>query len=43
MSQLDRLERNGLVLRRNDTRDRRIRIPVLTEAGQALRAEVASV
>jgi len=42
MSQLDRLERTGLVVRRSDPRDRRIRIPEITEAGNALRAKVAS-
>jgi DNA-binding MarR family transcriptional regulator len=42
MTQLDRLERTGLVVRRSDPRDRRTRIPVITEAGNALRAEVAS-
>ncbi|MDQ2810829.1 MAG: MarR family winged helix-turn-helix transcriptional regulator [Actinomycetota bacterium] len=42
MSQLDRLERTGLVVRRTDPRDRRIRIPEITEAGNALRAKVAS-
>jgi DNA-binding MarR family transcriptional regulator len=42
MGQLDRLERMGLVLRRNDPRDRRARIPEITEAGNALRAKVAS-
>ena len=41
MSQLDRLERMGLVVRRNDPRDRRARIPEITEAGNALRANVA--
>jgi MarR family transcriptional regulator, organic hydroperoxide resistance regulator len=41
MSQLDRLERGGLVVRRSDARDRRIRIPVITDVGQALRATVA--
>jgi DNA-binding MarR family transcriptional regulator len=41
MSQLDRLERMGLVVRRSDPRDRRIRIPEITEAGNALRAKVA--
>lgn len=41
MSQLDRLERMGLVVRRNDPRDRRARIPEITEAGNALRAKVA--
>ena len=42
MSQLDRLERTGLVVRRSDPRDRRTRIPEITEAGNALRAKVAS-
>jgi DNA-binding MarR family transcriptional regulator len=42
MSQLDRLERMGLVVRRADPRDRRARIPEITEAGNALRAQVAS-
>jgi DNA-binding MarR family transcriptional regulator len=42
MSQLDRLERTGLVVRRNDPRDRRTRIPEITEAGNALRGKVAS-
>jgi DNA-binding MarR family transcriptional regulator len=42
MSQLDRLERMGLVVRRSDPRDRRARIPEITEAGTALRAKVAS-
>lgn len=42
MSQLDRLERMGLVVRRSDPRDRRARIPAITEAGNALRAKVAS-
>jgi DNA-binding MarR family transcriptional regulator len=42
MSQLDRLERMGLVVRRADPRDRRARIPEITKAGNALRAKVAS-
>lgn len=42
MSQLDRLERIGLVVRRSDPRDRRARIPEITEAGISLRAKVAS-
>lgn len=41
MSQLDRLERMGLIVRRNDPRDRRARIPEITGAGNAIRAEVA--
>jgi DNA-binding MarR family transcriptional regulator len=42
MSQLDRLERMGLVLRRSDPHDRRRRIPEITGAGNAVRAKVAS-
>ena len=42
MSQLDRLERLGLVVRRADPRDRRARIPEVTTEGNALRAKVAS-
>ena len=42
MSQLDRLERMQLVVRRSDPRDRRARIPEITAAGNALRADVAS-
>jgi MarR family transcriptional regulator, organic hydroperoxide resistance regulator len=42
MAQLDRLERSGLVVRRNDSRDRRARIPEITDAGRTLRATVAS-
>lgn len=42
MSQLDRLERMGLVVRRADPNDRRARIPEITKAGNALRAKVAS-
>lgn len=41
MSQLDRLERRELVVRHSAAGDRRLRIPVITEAGQALRARVA--
>ena len=39
-SQLDRLERNGLIERHLHPRDRRLRIPVITPAGAALCAEV---
>jgi DNA-binding MarR family transcriptional regulator len=39
-SQLDRLERNGLIERHLHPRDRRLRIPVVTAAGAALCAEV---
>jgi DNA-binding MarR family transcriptional regulator len=42
MSQLDRLERMGFVVRRSDPRDRRARIPEITKEGNALRAKVAS-
>lgn len=42
MTQLDGLERRGLVLRRRDPRDRRARIPEITEAGEALRAIIAA-
>lgn len=41
MSQLDRLEGSGLVVRRADPRDRRARIPEITPAGDALREQVA--
>ncbi|WP_055587401.1 MarR family winged helix-turn-helix transcriptional regulator [Streptacidiphilus griseoplanus] len=41
MNQLGRLERMGLIIRRVDPRDARARIPQNTEAGSALRAEVA--
>jgi DNA-binding MarR family transcriptional regulator len=42
MSQLDRLEGMGLVVRRNDPRDRRARIPEITEAGRALCAKLSN-
>jgi DNA-binding MarR family transcriptional regulator len=41
MSQLDRLEGRALVVRHGDPRDRRLRIPVITDDGQALRTKVA--
>ena len=41
MSQLDRLERRGLVVRHHAPHDRRLRIPVITGSGEALRATVA--
>lgn len=41
-SLLDRLEQDGLVIRRADPRDRRARLPEATEAGRALQARVAS-
>lgn len=42
MSQLDGLERRGLIVRRSDPRDRRARIPDITEAGDSLRSKVSS-
>lgn len=42
MSQLDRLDRMGLVVRRSDPRDRRARYPEITEAGEVLRVKVAN-
>ena len=41
MSQLDRLERAGLIQRHSDPRDRRIRIPEITPTGEAVRSHVA--
>ena len=41
MSQLDRLERRDLVVRRSDPRDRRVRFPEITEQGEAVRERVA--
>jgi DNA-binding MarR family transcriptional regulator len=41
MSRLDRLERRGLVVRRDAPGDRRLRIPEITESGEVLRATVA--
>ena len=41
MTQLDRFERVGLVVRRSDPHDRRTRIPEITTKGNALRATVA--
>lgn len=40
-SQLDRLERNGLIERHSHPRDRRLRIPVITRNGAAACAEVS--
>ena len=40
-SELDRLEQRDLIVRTSHPRDRRIRIPQITETGEALRAEVA--
>src|SRR6266516_4739321 len=41
MSQLDRLEHRGLIVRHSNPRDRRLRLPAITEDGEALRATVA--
>lgn len=41
MSQLDRLERRDLVVRRSHPRDRRVRFPEITDRGQAVRERVA--
>ncbi|MBC7988832.1 MAG: winged helix-turn-helix transcriptional regulator [Luteimonas sp.] len=41
MTQLDRLEKKKLIVRRTDAQDRRARIPELTHAGNDLRAQVA--
>lgn len=41
MSQLDRLEHQGLIVRHPDPRDRRARIPEITCAGNTLRAAIA--
>ncbi|MET4780615.1 hypothetical protein [Glaciihabitans sp. UYNi722] len=42
MSQLDRLEEQGLIVRLPDPRDRRARIPGLTTIGNKRRAQVAN-
>ena len=41
VSELDRLEKAGLIERTVDPRDRRARIPALTAAGDSLRATIA--
>lgn len=41
MSELDRLEKRGLVLRRADPHDRRVRIPEITPTGNDLRIQIA--
>ncbi|MFJ6217092.1 MarR family winged helix-turn-helix transcriptional regulator [Streptomyces sp. NPDC092296] len=38
---LDRLERDGLAVRRNDPADRRARIPEITDDGRALQGRIA--
>ncbi|TWP52472.1 winged helix-turn-helix transcriptional regulator [Lentzea tibetensis] len=40
-SELDKLERDGLVVRQPDPRDRRVRTPVITDQGRALTAKIA--
>jgi DNA-binding MarR family transcriptional regulator len=40
-AELDRLEKAGLATRRVDSRDRRARIPAITEHGDTLRATIA--
>ncbi|MFD1147444.1 MarR family winged helix-turn-helix transcriptional regulator [Saccharothrix hoggarensis] len=39
-AELDRLERAGLVVRRPDPGDRRVRVPVITDPGRAVQADV---
>ncbi|GAA2006940.1 MarR family transcriptional regulator [Nakamurella flavida] len=41
VAELDRLEKAGLVERKADPRDRRARIPALTDAGDRVRARIA--
>lgn len=39
-AELDRLERAGLIVRKPDPNDRRVRLPVITEPGRAVQSEV---
>ncbi|MEU4443986.1 MarR family transcriptional regulator [Actinosynnema sp. NPDC050801] len=39
-AELDRLERAGLIVRKPDPNDRRVRVPVITEQGRAVQCEV---
>jgi DNA-binding MarR family transcriptional regulator len=39
-AELDRLERAGLIVRKPDPNDRRVRLPVITEQGRAVQSEV---
>jgi DNA-binding MarR family transcriptional regulator len=39
-AELDRLERAGLIMRKPDPNDRRVRLPVITEQGRAVQCEV---
>jgi DNA-binding MarR family transcriptional regulator len=41
VAELDRLEKAGLIERKADPRDRRARVPALTEAGDLLRQKIA--
>jgi DNA-binding MarR family transcriptional regulator len=41
VAELDRLEKAGLIERQADPRDRRARIPALTDAGDLLRKKIA--
>ena len=41
-SELDKLERDGLIVRQPDPRDRRVRTPVITDQGRALTTKVAT-
>jgi DNA-binding MarR family transcriptional regulator len=41
VAELDRLEKAGLIERKADSRDRRARIPSLTDAGDRLRKKIA--
>ncbi|WP_367131607.1 MarR family winged helix-turn-helix transcriptional regulator [Saccharothrix sp. HUAS TT1] len=40
-AELDRLERAGLIVRKPDPNDRRVRVPAITEQGRVVQAEVA--
>ncbi|WP_257902273.1 MarR family winged helix-turn-helix transcriptional regulator [Saccharothrix obliqua] len=42
-AELDRLERAGLIVRNPDPNDRRVRLPVITEQGRAVQAEVEAL
>ncbi|NUT46713.1 MAG: winged helix-turn-helix transcriptional regulator [Saccharothrix sp.] len=39
-AELDRLERAGLIVRKPDPNDRRVRVPVITEQGRTVQGEV---
>ncbi|MCE6993475.1 MarR family winged helix-turn-helix transcriptional regulator [Saccharothrix sp. S26] len=42
-AELDRLERAGLIMRKPDPNDRRVRVPVITEQGRAVQREVEAL